>query len=274
MSVQVHAYGEVVVLCTKTHRLAVGSRGGRILEYSVRGRNVISMAGDFVQQGSTFWVAPQSAWPEIWPPSIAIEDAPHNIRVLDSSLLIEAPPAVDLGIAMRRTIEMREDGSLHFEYAIDPLDQAVTWAPWQVTRLRPGLCFYALGDHREPILDDVNENIAPIVDEGLAWVPFRPGNDHFATLLGDAAGMCGYAHDGLLLIKRYDPVPASAFAPGNGSLKIWWQDSDFIELEPIGSFETLVPGQTRRWSVTWSLTALGDEVAIAPNSPSLRAAIG
>jgi len=267
------------VLSTATHRLVVSRHGGRIVEYSVGGRNVLATAGTYLQQGSTFWVAPQSHWETAWPPSEALDVEPyrefegHELErapgsTADLRLRSEADPA--LGVWFQKDITLHADGSVRLRYAIHA-EREVTWAPWEVTRLRPGLCFFSPGAHREPILDPAVEAVEIVPDEGVAWVPFDAGNDRFRTLLADADGWCGYAHDGLLLLKSFPAVASSAFAPGNGSLKVWWQNNEFIELEQVGPHVVLTPGTPEVYDVAWQLQALGPEVEVAPRSASLAA---
>lgn len=50
--------------------------GGRILEFSCRGRNALVTSGP--QVGSTFWISPQSLWG--WPPPAEIDSAPYTVQ--------------------------------------------------------------------------------------------------------------------------------------------------------------------------------------------------
>lgn len=275
MPTQFDRQDDTFVLRTATHRLVIARAGARIVEYATGGKNVLSTWGTYVQQGSTFWVGPQSAWPEPWPPSRVLEEDPYEpvggeVRNDVASVRLHSGSDADLGVAFEKEFTMYPDGSVRLRYTI-VAEREVMWAPWEVTRLRPGLCFYGPGAYLAPILDPAVPNVPAIEEDGVAWVPFETGNDCFRTHLADASGWCGYAHDGQLLLKQFPTVPAADFAPGNGSLKIWWQNSDFIELEQLGAQRRLQAGERDVYDVSWSLHALRPEVEVAPRSPSLSA---
>jgi len=270
MSVAIHPQGEDIILSTSTHRLSVSVRGGRFLEYAIHGRNVLSTGGDWVQRGSTFWLGPHHAWPRIWPPDEAIDDEPYEVSIDARGVTMISPIVASFAARIRKRVEMQADGSLSMTYGVTAIDRSIQWSPWEVTRLRPGLCFFGTGRETAPIVDPVVAPIEPIVDGTVTWVPFEPGNDRFRTLLSDAAGWSGYAHDGLLLLKQFEPVDAAEFPPANGSLKIWWQNSDFMELEQLGPYRTIEAGEEIHYRTAWSLAELESDVEIAPRSASLR----
>lgn len=275
MPTQLERQEDVFVLRTATHRLVIARAGARIVEYATGGKNVLSTWGTYVQQGSTFWVGPQSAWPQAWPPSTVLEEDSYEqvggeVRGDVASLRLNGRSDAELGVSFDKEFTMYPDGSVRLRYTVSA-DREVTWAPWEVTRLRPGLCFYGPGAFTAPILDAAVPNVPAIVEDGVAWVPFAAGNDCFRTHLADASGWCGYAHDGQVLLKQFPTVPAASFAPGNGSLKIWWQNSDFIELEQLGAHRKLQPGERDVYDVSWSLHAVGPEVELAPRSRTLSA---
>lgn len=269
MTAALRTEGSLHVLQTSTHRFAVDAAGGRIVEYALAGRNVVSMAGDRVQQGSTFWMAPQSAWPEIWPPSAALEVEPYEVERDGDAWVMRSPPVAELGVRVHKRFRMRPDGSVHVAYEVLALREGVAWSPWEVTRLRPGLCFFATGRPTE-LAETHVARIEAKVDGEVTWVPFAAGNDRFASLLADGAGWCGHARDGLLLLKSFPTVEPARYAPGNASIKVWWQNSEFIELEQIGAFEVLSPERPCSYEVVWKLVGLGPDVEIAAGSPSLR----
>lgn len=275
MVTQLDREGDLFVLSTATHRWVIRGAGARIVEYSVGGKNVISQTGSYVQQGSTFWVAPQRDWPEAWPPSAILDEGPYREvegggrgDLGELRLVSDVDP--DLGVSFEKAFTMHQDGSVRVRYTVRAA-RDVEWAPWEVTRLRPGLCVYGRGAYRESIVDPAIEAIETVEDEQVCWVPFASGNDRFRTHLGDVNGWCAYAHDGLLLLKQCPTVAAASFAPGNGSLKIWWQNSDFIELEELGPSQALAAGEHLVYDVAWSLRPLGPEVEVAPGSASLAA---
>lgn len=262
---------EVTTWTSAEHRLVVAHQGARVLEYSIAGHNVISSTGPFVQQGSTFWLAPQSAWPRAWPPPSAVDEAEYTHTRDGDAVVFTSPPVPEYGVVIEKRVALRSDGVVAIDYTATAQEKTVQWAAWEVTRLRPGLCVFATGRSEGAILDPEVPPIESVTWDGITWVPFPRGNARFRTLLADAHDWAGYAHDGLLFLKRFAPVAAHEFAPGNGSLKIWWQDSDFIELEQLGPYRELAPGQALTWHVEWSLAAIDREIPLEPGSPELVA---
>src|SRR5690606_28174287 len=126
-------------------------------------------------------VGPQSAWPEPWPPSRVLEEDPYEpvggeVRNDVASVRLHSGSDADLGVAFEKEFTMYPDGSVRLRYTI-VAEREVMWAPWEVTRLRPGLCFYGPGAYLAPILDPAVPNVPAIEEDGVAWVPFETGND-------------------------------------------------------------------------------------------------
>jgi len=258
---------------TMGHRLVIDARGGRILEYSLSGENALSVTGQFVQQGSTLWVAPQSSWTPTWPPPVAHDEAPYSYVIEGTDAVFTGTPA--LGVAITKRIGMTDGGIVSLQYSLIA-SAPVAWAPWEVSRMAPSLCFFGPGTETNTyVYNPSSTPLQPVQSDGIAWVTFAPGTTGFQELLTDSVGWAGCATgpSGLLLLKQFPNISANAFAPGNGDLKLWWDNGNFIELEPIGPYSQIQANQPVTYDVTWSLTRLGADVAVTSQSPSLAAVI-
>src|SRR5688572_1701142 len=119
MTVDVEIEGEFVRLRSKDHSVRVSIRGGRILEYALGANNILSTWGDYVQQGSTFWLGPHHEWSTIWPPNAALDEAPYEVSVAGKTAVTFQSPAVEVfGIRIRKQFELLDDGTLALEYGV------------------------------------------------------------------------------------------------------------------------------------------------------------
>ena len=70
----------------------------------------------------------------------------------------------------------------------------------------------------------------------------------------DGHGWLAYSADGLLLIKQFDDLDASAPAPGEAEIQVYVnRGKSYIELESQGAYATLAPGEQLSWTVRWML---------------------
>lgn len=260
--------GTGVVFAGGGYRLVISAAGGRITEYSLEGTNALSTSGQFVQQGSTFWVAPQT-WG--WPPP-APHDADPYTYAIESDEAVFTGGASE-GVAFTKRVGMTDDGTVSLEYTLTAQAGAVSWAPWEVTRLAPTLCFFGTGPDAGAFDYGSTAPITPQVQGGVTWVPFEPGNTAQRTLLADAVGWSGCATGpaGLLFLKTFPDIPGTAFSEGNGEVKIWWEGNAFLELEQMGAYGMISAATPVTYAVQWTLTRLSPDVVVEAGSPSLAA---
>src|SRR5688572_26294796 len=110
MSIDVETQGDSILVSTADHGLRVSARGGRVLEYTVGGTNVLSLWGDYVQQGSTFWLGPQHEWPIVWPPDHALDEAPYEVSITGTEVTLVSPIIASFGVQIRKRFEMLANG--------------------------------------------------------------------------------------------------------------------------------------------------------------------
>lgn len=251
------------------YRLVVAAGGGKITEYSLDGENVLASAGTDLQTGSILWIAPQSLWG--WPPPPAHNSDPYAYAIEGNEAVFTGAEAA--GVAMTKRFAMTDAGTVSITYTLSAGASAVQASAWENSRLVPTLCFFGTGT--DPVVNgDTGPGtlLEPTVDGAVSWVPWTPGNTEQRVVLADGAGWSGCATGpgGLLFLKTFPDIPGSAFAPGNGEIKIWWERSDFLELEQLGAYSSIAPGTPVTYAVEWNLSRLPADVPVAPG-PALAA---
>src|SRR5690606_31640735 len=217
-----------VMFSGPTHRLMIDAVGARVMEYSLDGQNVLYTDGTRLQQGSTFWVAPQSSWTDTdddWPPPTAIDDARYEYVIDGATATFTSQEDASLGLSVTKTFAMTSTGEVTITYTmIASRDLTTPWAPWEVSRHPPGLCFFARGGETPQFSYnlDIADMISVVEDSGVAWVPYSGPLAKHGELLADAAGWAGCAFESTrhLLLKQFADVSGGSFSAGNGDLKI------------------------------------------------------
>jgi hypothetical protein len=145
--------------------------------------------------------------------------------------------------------ELRNDG---------PWD--VELAPWALSMMRQG----GVGIFPQPI-----ENTGLLSNRHVAIWPYTKVNDPRLIWRDDCIliratpslppikigyfnphGWQGYWLDGVLFVKRFDPLPGAAFPDGGCNTETYCNDK-FIELESLGVLGKLAPGATVTHTETW-----------------------
>lgn len=269
--------GPEPVVRRRNQRLSFGSYalevdptdGGRIVELSLDGRNVLLTREEFpLAYGSSFWPSPQKDWS--WPPPIEFDAAAWSERVDGPSLVLESRTSAQLGLAATQRIStdaVRET----FVIAHNMTNRGANTravAPWQNTRVRPGgLTFFpanagSVGDSKL-LLEPTN---------GVVWFQHDPA--HFAEsqkafVDGEEGWLAQLAGD-LLFLKVFPPVPRERAAPSEAEIEIYVDGKGrFVEIEQQGPYQELQPGSSLHWTVYWLVRRVPDGVIAEPGSESL-----
>ena len=262
---------------------AVGTRvvlgplaGGRVLEYSLNGQNVIYL--NPAQQG---WrhkpgipsVDPCGGRCDIGPERIM---APHPDLWLgdwSGELVGEGrarlTSALDrvTGVRLVREFTLAEDSSrLVFQQRIvNESDKPVSCCHWSRTlAVGGGIVLIPLTlDSRFP-KNYIMYGPGPVMN----YQPIDPNiriRDGFLEILGtpanpklgmdSMAGWFGYlTRNNVLFAKRYPVYPERVYSEMAGlTISIWYFKNEMCELEPIGPREMLAPGASATFSEEWSL---------------------
>jgi len=241
-------------------RFAVdASLGGRIVTFSLAGRNILSgPAVDPANFGSTFWPSPQSDWN--WPPPPEIDSAPYAARLAGPVLSLTGSPSAAVGLAVDKTFSADgQTGVVTVAYTLRNCGgRARAVAPWEITRVAAGgLTFFPMGDGepRKGFQDLLKMAIA----NGVAWFPYDGAaiTADQKVLADGREGWLAHVDGDLLLVKSFaDSLPSQA-APGEGEIEIYANAAHtYVEVENQGVLLRLAPGAETTWTVRWILRKL------------------
>ena len=246
--------------------------GGRVLTYSLAGQNVLTgPATNAINYGSTFWTSPQSDWG--WPPVPEIDNLPYAASVEGGTLTLIGSTNAALGVSVTKAFSVdTATGAVSITYTItNAASAARSFAPWEVTRVAPtGLMFFPTGStaysaDSGPPLPTTQAGGATWFDADTATT--SADTKFFATA---ARGWLAQASAGLLFVKKFPDVSASAAAPGEAEVEMFASgDGAYVELEAQGAYVAIAPGGTLVWSTTWFLVELPAAVDAGLGSASL-----
>ena len=256
-----------VVLCP--------AAGGRVLEYSLQGKNALYLEESETGKGyvpgepasmsaGRFDIGPEKTipnHPQLWSGPWRGQITGSRSAVLTS---VEDEPT---GTQLEREFRLAAEGSqLSCTQTIRNVSQRTTeWCHWSRTfALGSGICLIPLtAPSRFP-------NGYVMYEEGDR-INFRPDDpqirtrDGFLEILGvprqPKLGMDSYAgwfaylmRNDLMFVKRFPTYPDRVYNEVAGlTISIWYPAGRRVELEPIGPRERLAPGQSASFTEEWTL---------------------
>ena len=268
------AYDKAVELVSGDTRVVLCPQaGGRVLEYSLAGKNAL-----FVDEAEREWQpgreVPMSAGrfdigpelvipprPVLWSGSWTAEiTGPRSAR-----LVSQRDPAT--GVQLTRDFELAADSTdLDCTQTIKNVSkQPVEWCHWSRTfATGNGICVIPLTApsrfpnkyvmYEEGRLINCQPEDPHIVERDgcllITGVPRKPklGFDSYA------GWMAYVTRDGLAFVKRFKTYPDRVYNEAAGlTISVWYPEDRRVELEPIGPRERLAPGESASFTETWSL---------------------
>jgi hypothetical protein len=258
------------------------AKGGRIVEFSLVGRNLLTAepesadAGD-VNWGSTFWPSPQSDWN--WPPPVEIDAEPYAVTVTDGLLILQSAPSATLGFSVTKTFSVDEAaGAMQIDYAFTNEGRtAKSVAPWEISRVAGGgLTFFpkGTGTPRAGSVALLDLRIAG----GVAWLDYdattATANSAQKVYADGAEGWLAHATGDLLFVKSFTDVTTTQAAPGEAEIELYTDaPHTYLELENQGVYARVRPGATATWRVRWFLRRLDPTVPVEVGSAELLAVV-
>lgn len=244
--------------------------GGRITEFSVRGRNALTTAAPEI--GSTFWPSPQQAWH--WPPPAALDRNPYTVLSGGSELCLQSAVCDVTGLQLEKTFRLEEFVAVIGYRLTNQNDQANRWAPWEITRVDGGLSFC-----RAPTVL-LNSSLPVHQLNSCIWHDYRVQNqagENQKLFANHSGGWLANVHRGLLLVKRFAPIGSADWvAPGEAEVEIYAHGdvlNPYVEIEQQGAYQELQPGQSLVWQVEWFVSELSDEFNCELGSEDLLNAV-
>jgi hypothetical protein len=273
--VEFFGYSDCVKLENEQVRVIFGHHcGGRILEYSLNGENILQL--DPEQRGWTyqpgrpvidplggrFDIGPEKvipAHPTLWVGAWTID--------IDSSGIVRMTSAKDkaTGIQLIREFKL-DEGSSHLsckQTLLNISEQPHNWCHWSRT-LTPGggICIIPLtSPSRFP-----NQYVMYGPDPSINYLPHDPNvriRNGFLEIIDTPKypklGMDSYAgwmayllKSHLLFVKRFSIYPERVYNEITGlTVSIWYYQDQLCEVEPIGPMERLAPGESASFIEDW-----------------------
>jgi hypothetical protein len=275
--VEFHGYPDCIRLENETVRVTLGHQcGGRVLEYSRQGANVMALDAD--QAG---WM-PEKGKPEVDPRGGRFDFGPEKVLPAHPTLWL-GPWSAQVDAAGVARLTSAVDGptgaQLVREFELDPVSshlrctQTITnttaeeraWFHWGRTlAVGGGICVVPLTPpSRFPsgyvmyqdgwTLDYKPVDPAIRSRDGFLEIMDTP---EFPKLCIDSyAGWFAYlTKSDRLLVKRFPTYRDRMYADIVGpTVSIWYFEDRYCELEPIGPEERLAPGESASFTEDWWL---------------------
>lgn len=285
-----YGYSDAILLENGPYRMVLcPSCGGRILEFSFKGKNVL-----YVDPRQNGWlydpgkkrIDPSGGRFDLGPEKI-IADHPRlwlgawQVKKREKlSVLLESPIDPALGVQMERRFTFDPvKGVLRVEEAIHNVsEKEVNVCSWSRTMARGGgKCFVPLDAHsRFPchylmygLKDDIfykPEDPAITRQGDMMAIEAQP---RYAKLGMDSArGWLAYVTpDNLLFFKKFPVYPLRRYNEMAGfTVSVYYYKNLFCEIEPLGPEEKIRPGKKARFWEEWKLLPWKPRKNVFPSS--------
>jgi hypothetical protein len=247
--------------------------GGRIVTFSLAGRNILTAAknGQDINWGSTFWPSPQSAWG--WPPPTEIDSDPYAASLAGNTLSLASATSSALGISVTKTFSIDSAaGVVTIDYGlVNRGTRARSFAPWEITRVAAGgLTFFSMGDGAPT--KGTQDLLNLQMSGGVAWFVYDAAtipNEQKVFADGNE-GWIAHVDGDLLLVKAFTNTPAAQAAPGEAEIELYTDAAHtYIEVENQGAYASLAAGASSQWTVRWFLRKLDPSISVLVGSADL-----
>lgn len=258
--------------------------GGRIMEYSINGRNVIWE--NPAENGQTYpitmdwhnyggykaWVAPQELWG--WPPDPFLDFGKANVEVLQSPkgipiLRLTGCPSLKTGVLFAKEISMSSSGEVTLKQLMYNISgKPVTYSVWGVTQVKTP-CFVAFPVKKDSRFPD---GISYIMAESRNSRQFTVKDGLCIVRYGGELGKIGADSDGpwmiwfdedIAYVKLFEPMDAEATYPDGGcSAEVFTSEAKlgYVEMEILGPMVNLSPGESTELTERWRIFKLTQPV--------------
>lgn len=270
-SVYTFAFGDTVFAVD-------AAKGGRIVTFSLAGRNILTAAKSSQDNnwGSTFWPSPQNAWN--WPPPAEIDPGPFSASVSGNTLSLASATSNALGLSVTKTFSIDSSaGVVTINYGlVNRGTQARSVAPWEITRVAAGgLTFFPMGDGAPAKGPQALLNLQ--MSDGVAWFDYNAAaiTSEQKVFADGHEGWIAHVDGDLLLVKVFTDTPVAQAAPGEAEIELYTDAAHtYIEVENQGAYAGLAPGASSQWTVRWFLRKLDPSISIQVGSADLVNAVG
>lgn len=274
-----HGYQKAVEITNGDCRVVLGPEvGGRVLEYSINGKNVLYVSDQEkawrpgmkpVASAGRFDIGPELVIPRrnvLW-------SGAWSAEVTGSlSVRLTSQPDPATGVQLERLFVLAESGTyLQCTQTIRNVSQNTRqWCHWSRTfAVGQGIVVIPLNP-----VDQIPQSRFPsqyVMYEGRGLINVQP-EDPAIRKVGNSleihatpakpklgfdsyAGVIAYqAPNDLLFVKKFSTYPDRVYNEAAGlTISVWYPDGDMVELEPIGPREILPPGESASFTEHWYL---------------------
>jgi len=273
-----HGYSNCVQLFNNTTKVILEPNcGGRVLEYSLNGKNALyidpeqdgwtyTAGGKIIDPtGGRFDIGPEqiiprhpNLWVGKWRAEIiaprearltSVKDAATGVQLIrefkldkESSLLRCTQTIKNVSTETKQYSHWSRTFASPFTVCLIPLNPK--------SRFPLGYILYGPG----PVMNyrpKEHPNIK--IRDGFLEISGTPPQPKFG--IDSYAGWLGYiTRDNLLFVKRFPVYPKRVYGEMAGfTISIWYFKEKMCELEPIGPMETLKPGESASFTEEWWL---------------------
>ena len=253
------------------------SIGARITSFKLHDTEYIKQGSNLTQMGSTLWTSPQSAWN--WPPLSTTDSKAYTASIEGNKMIFES--GIESGISGKKfkfikTFWANENNnSISVRYSlVNTGTSGISVSLWEITRVGPdGLTFWKTGDKAPWTSGSWSPTLVNKVweESGYYWMQFDIANGNsnkFFSGIGETGWFAHAFSDDVVLIKSFEDVSTSEYAPGEGEFE-YYTGGTYIELENQGKYTTVPAGDTLNYDVTWHLQELPENTTAEIGSTDL-----
>lgn len=257
--------------------------GGRIMDYSLNGRNV--MWENPTEYGKLYpaekvwrnyggyktWNSPEDRWG--WPPDFMLDAGPATVEIKQAdeapTLRIIGAPSLESGIMFTKEVTLKPDGRVSLIQRMHNISGTVQqYGVWDVTQVSTP-CFVAFPVRSEskfsggfkPMMKDSGKSKQWASADGLCIVEYRKEAGQIGA---DSPGpWMAWFQDNLAYVKLFGEVKDFSAYPDDGcSIELFTSKPElgYLEMEIMGPVVSLQPGAETSTSEQWALYILDTHV--------------
>jgi len=248
------------------------SMGARVTSLKLDGINFLT--GPEINPkywGSSFWLSPQKEWNDF---SHTLDNKPYIPSIENNVLTLKSQKDTATGLIFSREISGNQKTNFFTtRYIITNASNEVRKiAPWEVTRVNVnGLAFFPRGE------GDRWGSMATMADDidGITWFKHDATtipSKHLKLFSDGKEGWVAQLSNNIIFIKKFPDMALQKAAVSEAEIEIYTnQDRTYVEIEAQGAYETLQPGASMSWEVSWYIGKLPVNIDPAKGNLALPA---